>query len=431
MLDLKYVVTHLDEVRARLARRGGGVDLEPLAKLATERRELTVEVEGLRQKQNAANDEMRKLAKDPEKLAVARTELRQTSERIKAIDFQLREVEEKIEDQLLRIPNLPHESVPDGLSAEQNVVVRSWGEKPRFDFQPKEHADLGEALGILDFERAAKIAGARFVVYAGLGARLERGLASFMLDVHTQRGYREVLPPFLVNRASYVGTGQFPKFEQDVFAVKDHDLFLVSTAEVPVTNLYRDEILDGGVLPIRHCAYTPCFRSEAGSYGKDTRGLIRQHQFQKVELVKFTRPESSYEEHEQLVRDAEEILQRLGLHYRVVLLCAGDMGASAAKCYDIEVWLPGQNAYREISSCSNFEDYQARRAKIRFKDEGGKPRLVHTLNGSGLAVGRTLVAILEQGQKADGSVDLPELLWPYLGGARRIEVAPAPSPEKA
>jgi len=421
MLDLKYVVTHLDEVRARLARRGGGLDLEPLAKLARERSELTVEVEGLRQKQNAANDEMRKLAKDPEKLAVARTELRQTSERIKAIDFQLREVEEKLEDQLLRIPNLPHQTVPDGLSAEQNVVVRSWGEKPRFDFQPKEHADLGEGLGILDFERAAKIAGARFVVYFGLGARLERALASFMLDVHSQRGYREVLPPFLVNRSSYVGTGQFPKFEQDVFAVKDHDLFLVSTAEVPVTNLYRDEILEGAKLPIRHCAYTPCFRSEAGSYGKDTRGLIRQHQFQKVELVKFTRPESSYEEHEQLVRDAEEILQRLGLHYRVVLLCAGDMGASAAKCYDIEVWLPGQNAYREISSCSNFEDYQARRAKIRFKDEGGKPRFVHTLNGSGLAVGRTLVAILEQGQRADGSVDLPEALWLYLGGVKRVE----------
>jgi seryl-tRNA synthetase len=423
MLDLKYVVTHLDEVRARLTRRGGGLDLEPLAKLARERSELTVEVEGLRQKQNAANDEMRKLAKDPEKLAVARTELRQTSERIKAIDFQLREVEEKLEDQLLRIPNLPHESVPDGVSAEQNVVVRSWGEKPRFDFQAKEHADLGEALGILDFERAAKIAGARFVVYFGLGARLERALASFMLDVHTQRGYREVLPPFMVNRSSYVGTGQFPKFEQDVFAVKDHDLFLVSTAEVPVTNLYRDEILEGAKLPIRHCAYTPCFRSEAGSYGKDTRGLIRQHQFQKVELVKFTRPESSYEEHEQLVRDAEEVLQRLGLHYRVVLLCAGDMGANAAKCYDIEVWLPGQNAYREISSCSNFEDYQARRAKIRFKDEGGKPRFVHTLNGSGLAVGRTVVAILEQGQKADGSVDLPEVLWPYLGGVKRVEKA--------
>ena len=423
MLDLKYVVTHLEEVRARLERRGGGLDLEPVARLAKERRELTIEVEGLRQKQNAANDEMRKLAKDPEKLAVARTELRQTSERIKAIDFQLREVEEKIEDQLLRIPNLPHESVPDGLTAEQNVVVRSWGDKPRFDFQPKEHADLGEALGILDFERAAKIAGARFVVYSGLGARLERALGSFMLDVHTQRGYREVLPPFMVNRASYVGTGQFPKFEQDVFAVKDHDLFLVSTAEVPVTNLYRDEILEGAQLPIRHCAYTPCFRSEAGSYGKDTRGLIRQHQFQKVELVRFTRPESSYEEHEQLVKDAEEILQRLGLHYRVVLLCAGDMGANAAKCYDLEVWLPGQQAYREISSCSNFEDYQARRAKIRFKDEGGKPRFVHTLNGSGLAVGRTLVAILEQGQKADGTVDLPEALWLYLGGVKRIEKA--------
>ncbi len=423
MLDLKYVVNNLDEVRRRLGRRGGNLDLDPLAALARQRRDLTVEVEALRQSQNAANDEMRKLSKEPDKLAEARTRLRQVSDRIKAIDVDLKAVEEKLEDQLLRIPNLPAADVPEGTSAAQNVVVRSWGEKPKLDFKPKEHADLGEALGILDFERAAKIAGARFAVYYGLGAKLERALATFMLDVHTARGYREVLPPFLVNRQSYVSTGQFPKFEADVFAIKDHDLFLASTAEVPVTNLYRDEVLDGAKLPIHHCAYTPCFRSEAGSYGKDTRGLIRQHQFQKVELVKFVRPEKSAEEHEALVADAEEILKRLGLAYRVVLLCTADMSASAAKCYDLEVWLPGQDAYREISSCSNFEDYQARRAKIRFKDEGGKPRLVHTLNGSGLAVGRTLVAILENGQRADGSVDLPEILWPYMGGVKRIEAA--------
>ena len=420
MLDLKYVVNNLDEVRRKLSRRGGSLDLEPVAALAKQRRDLTVEVEGLRQSQNAANDEMRKLAKEPEKLAEARGKLRQVSERIKAIDGELKQVEEKLEDQLLRIPNLPQDSVPDGTSAEQNVVVRTWGEPPKLSFPAKEHADLGEALGILDFERAAKIAGARFAVYRGLGARLERALISFMLDIHIGRGYTEILPPFLVNRASYQGTGQFPKFEQDVFAVKDHDLFLASTAEVPVTNLYRDEVLEGPTLPIRHAAYSPCFRSEAGSYGKDTRGLIRQHQFQKVELVKFTRPEQSAEEHEALVKDAEEILQRLGLPYRVVLLCAGDMGASAARCYDLEVWLPGQNAYREISSCSNFEDYQARRAKIRFKDEGGKPRFVHTINGSGLAVGRTVVAILENGQQADGSIHLPEALWPYMGGHQRI-----------
>lgn len=421
MLDLKYVVTHLDEVRQKLSRRGGHIDLGPVAALAKQRSELTVEVEGLRQQQNAANDDMRKLAKDPVKLAEARGKLRLVADRIKAIDGGLNEVEENLEAQLLRLPNLPHDSVPDGTSAADNVEVRSFGEKPKFDFAPKDHADLGEALGILDFERAAKIAGARFVVYVGLGARLERALSAFMLDVHAERGYHEVLPPFLVNRASYVGTGQFPKFEQDVFAIKDHDLFLVSTAEVPVTNLYRDEVLAGAKLPIRHSAYTACFRSEAGSYGKDTRGLIRQHQFQKVELVKFARPEDSAAEHESLVSDAEEILKRLGLPYRVMLLCAADMGASAAKCYDLEVWLPGQNAYREISSCSNFEDYQARRAKIRFKDEGGKPRFVHTLNGSGLAVGRTLVAVLENGQRADGSVDLPQVLWPYLGGLRRLE----------
>ncbi len=429
MLDLRYVVGNLEEVGRKLARRGGQIELAPLAELARERRDLLVSVEGLRQQQNQANERMRKLAKSPEaanELAVARAELRGVGDVIASKDARLKEVEAELEALLEGLPNLPHDTVPDGTSADQNVVVRSWGEKPRFDFAPKEHADIGEALGILDFNRAAKVAGARFAFYLAAGARLERALISFMIDLHVARGYREVLPPFLVNRASYLGTGQFPKFEQDVFAIEKHDLFLVSTAEVPVTNLHRDEILDASVLPLKYVAYSPCFRSEAGSYGKDTRGLIRQHQFQKVELVKLSRPETSYEEHEGLVIDAEEILRRLGLHYRVSLLCAGDMGFGAAKCYDLEVWLPGQGAYREISSVSNFEDFQARRAKIRYrptKDEGkgDKPRLVHTLNGSGLAVGRAVVALLENGQKQDGSVDLPEALWPYLGGLRRIE----------
>ena len=422
MLDLRTVVSNLDEVARKLGRRGPGVDLGPLAKLASERRALTMEVEGLRQKQNGANDEIRRTAKDPDAMATLRTELRQLSESIKEKDARLREVEAALEGELLRVPNVPHESVPDGKDAADNVVVRTVGEPRRFDFTPREHSDLGEALGILDFERAAKLAGARFVVYWDAGARLERALAAFMLDVHRSRGYREVLPPFLVNRASYVGTGQFPKFEEDVFGISGHDLFLVSTAEVPVTNLHRDEILEADQLPLKYVAYTPCFRAEAGSYGKDTRGLIRQHQFQKVELVQLTRPEASYEAHEALTADAEEILKRLGLPYRVMLLCAGDMGFGAAKCYDLEVWLPGQKAYREISSCSNFEDFQARRSKIRFKEgPGSKPRLVHTLNGSGLAVGRTVVAILENFQQADGSVDLPEVLWPYLGGQKRLE----------
>ena len=423
MLDLRAVVGDLDEVKRRLGRRGGGVDLGPLALLAAERRALNVEVEALRQRQSAANELIRGKAKDPGALAELRGELRQLSDEAKAKEARLREVEAALEGELLRLPNLPHESVPDGKDASANVVVRTVGEPRRFDFTPKEHSDLGEALGILDFERAVKLSGARFAVYRGAGARLERALINFMLDLQGSKGYLEILPPFLVNRASYQGTGQFPKFEEDVFAISGHDLFLISTAEVPVTNLHRDEILEGAELPIKYVAYSPCFRSEAGSYGKDTRGLIRQHQFQKVELVKFARPESSYEEHEALVADAEDVLRRLGLPFRTVLLCAGDMGFGAAKCYDIEVHLPGQGAYREISSCSNFEDFQARRAKIRFRGAPGeKPRLVHTLNGSGLAVGRTVVAILENFQRADGSVDLPEALWPYLGGLRRIEV---------
>jgi seryl-tRNA synthetase len=422
MLDLRWVIANLDDVQRRLGSRGGGTDFAPIVALAGERKARTLEVEGLRQRQNQANDRMRQQAKDPAGLEAARAEMRQVSGSIKQGEARLKEVEAQLEALLVQIPNLPDASVPAGSDASQNQVVRTVGAPPKFDFTPKDHVDLGEALGILDFERAAKLSGARFAVSWGAGARLERALTQFMLDLHLSRGYREVAPPFLVNRESYLGTGQFPKFEQDVFAVQGHDLFLISTAEVPLTNLHRDEILDSEQLPLKYVAATPCFRSEAGSYGKDTRGLIRQHQFHKVELVKFSHPDRSEAEHESLTADAEEVLKRLGLPYRVVLLCTGDMGFAAARCYDLEVWLPGQNAYREISSCSNCTDFQARRAKIRFREgPGSKPRLVHTLNGSGLAVGRTLVALLENGQRKDGSVDLPEPLWPYLGGTRRLD----------
>ncbi len=424
MLDLKHVAAHFDEVAAGLARRGGALDLGPFRNLMTQRKELYVALEGIRRQQSEANAQIQKLAKtDPKAIEPLRASLKTVSQEIKDKEGKLKDVEGALEKLLYDIPNIPHPSVPEGKGSEDNKVVRLHGEKPAFSFKPLEHWDLGTRLGIFDFERAAKISGARFTVYYGLGARLERALIQFMLDVHTSRGYREVLPPFLVTRESMTGTGQLPKFEADAFKTAgEKELFLVPTAEVPVTNLHRDEILDGKALPIRYCAYTPCFRSEAGSYGKDTKGLIRQHQFQKVELVVFSVPEKSYEEHEKLVGDAEEVLKRLGLHYRVVSLCAADLGFSAAKCYDIEVWLPGQDAYREISSCSNFEDFQARRAKIRFRPAAGeKPQLVHTLNGSGLAVGRTVVAILEQFQRSDGSVVIPEALWPYMGGARELK----------
>ena len=327
-----------------------------------------------------------------------------------------------LEEQLLFLPNLPDEAVPEGAGAEDNVVVRTWGEPPTFDFEPVEHWTLGERLGILDFERAAKVTGARFTVYRGAGARLERALISFMLDLHTtEHGYTEILPPFMVNAESMRGTGQFPKFREEAFEMEKDGYYLVPTAEVPVTNLHRDEILDGSALPLCYTAYTPCFRREAGSYGKDTRGLIRQHQFNKVELVQFVAPEDSERGHEALTRHAEEVLRRLGLHYRVVDLCAGDLGFSAARTYDLEVWLPGQKTYREISSCSNFRDFQARRAAIRYRAEAGKkPALLHTLNGSGLAVGRTVVALLENGQQADGRVRIPEALRPYMGGLEII-----------
>jgi seryl-tRNA synthetase len=338
------------------------------------------------------------------------------AERIAVLDKAAAELDERFQQMLAGVPNVPHASVPTGRSAEDNVEVRRWGTPPAFAFQPKAHWDLGPELGILDFERAAKITGARFAVYIGLGAKLERALISFMLDVHTrEHGYTEVLPPFMANKDSFYGTGQLPKFEADLFKIESTDYYLVPTAEVPVTNLHRDETLDLDKLPIKYCAYTPCFRSEAGSYGRDVRGIIRQHQFQKVELVKFARPESSYNELESLTRDAEDILQRLGLAYRTVVLCTGDLGASSAKTYDIEVWLPGLNEYKEISSCSNFESFQARRASIRAKSGKGKAEYVHTLNGSGLAVGRTWLAILENYQQADGSVVVPEALRPYMG----------------
>ncbi len=426
MLDLKYVLANFDEVARKLARRGGGVDLSPIQKLGADRLRLVQESESLRQRQNAANEGMKELAKaGGEAMAAARAELKELSGQIKSMQEALDRVEAEINQALLFIPNLPSEFTPDGKSEADNVVVRTWGEKPSYDFEPKTHDELGVALGILDFERASKISGTRFVVMQKLGARLERALASFMLDLHTSRGYTEVLPPYLVNRASMTGTGQLPKFEDDAFKTADENpldvKFLIPTAEVPVTNLYRDEIQEPGVLPIRHCAWTPSFRREAGSYGRDTKGLIRQHQFHKVELVKIVEPERSAEELESLTADAEEVLKRLGLHYRLMELCTGDLGFGSARCYDIEVWLPGQGAYREISSCSNFEDFQARRASIRYRTApGGKPRLAHTINGSGLAIGRTVVAILEQYQRADGSVAIPEVLVPYMGGAAEI-----------
>ena len=426
MLDVKYVLSNLDEVARKLSRRGGGVDLAPIEKLSARRLQLLQESESLRAAQNAANEGMKALAKEGgEAMARARAEAKERSDRIKALEAELGGIEDEIRQALLYIPNVPADSVPDGKSEADNVVVRTWGEKRSYDFSPKTHDELGVALGILDFDAAAKISGARFVVMRKLGARLERALAAFMLDLHGSRGYVEVLPPYLVNRASMTGTGQLPKFEEDAFKTAEENpadvKYLIPTAEVPVTNLYRDEILEPGVVPVRNCAWTPCFRREAGSYGRDTKGLIRQHQFHKVELVKIVEPETSYDELEGLTADAEEVLKRLGLHYRVMSLCAGDLGANASKTYDLEVWLPGQGAYREISSCSNFEDFQARRAGIRFrKAAGDKPRLAHTINGSGLAIGRTVVAILEQYQRADGSVEIPAALVPYMGGVTEI-----------
>jgi seryl-tRNA synthetase len=423
MYDLSFFRNNLDAIARRLADRGFTLDVEAFRKLDAERRGAMTESERLKAQRNAESQEIGKLRKAGQDTSERQQKVRATDERIAALDDQAKALDQSFRELMAGVPNLPHESVPMGKSSEDNVEVRRWGTPPTFSFEPKAHWDLGPELGILDFERAVKITGARFAVYWGLGAKLERALINFMLDVHTrEHGYTEVLPPFMVNSASMYGTGQLPRFASDSFKLENTDYWLVPTAEVPVTNLYRDETLDLEKLPIKLCAYTPCFRSEAGSYGRDVRGIIRQHQFQKVELVKFARPESSYDELETLTRDAEDILQRLGLPYRTVVLCTADLGASSAKTYDIEVWLPGQNGYKEISSCSNFEAYQARRASIRAKSGKGKADYVHTLNGSGLAVGRTWLAIVENCQQADGSVVVPEALRPYLG----VEVIPAP-----
>ena len=402
--------------------RGMDLDLAPFLSLDARRRDILQEVESLRNERNTVSKQVGERKKRKEDAAELIARMGQVSNRIKELDEELKTAEDDLQALVMVIPNIPHESVVYGTNSEDNPVVRTWGEIPRFDFPPKAHWDIGEELGILDFARGAKITGARFTLYRGLGARLERAVMNFMLDLHCQEhGYTEVLTPFMVNRDSMTGTGQLPKFEEDLFRVDKVDYFLIPTAEVPVTNIHRDEILNERDLPLYYVAYSPCFRAEAGSYGKDTRGLIRQHQFNKVEMVKFSAPESSYDELEKLTANAEEVLKRLNIPFRTVSLCSADLGFSSAKTYDIEAWLPGQDTYREISSCSNFEDFQARRASIRFRrEEGGRMEFVHTLNGSGLAVGRTVVAILENGQQADGSVLIPEVLRPYMNGVDRI-----------
>ncbi len=425
MLDIKYLRQNTDFVAAKMRERGQETNLEGFIDLDSKRREIIQEVEGLRSERNAVSKQIGGKKQKKEDAADLIARMGEVSNRIKELDESLKQTDEGLQAILMMLPNLPHESVVCGKGAEDNPVVRIWGEKPSFSFTPRPHWEIGESLNILDFTRGAKITGARFTLYRGLGARLERGLINFMLDLHTgEHGYTEVLTPFMVNRESMTGTGQLPKFEEDLFRIDKTDYFLIPTAEVPVTNIHRDEILSEKELPIRYVAYSPCFRAEAGSYGKDTRGLIRQHQFNKVELVKFAKPESSYEELEKLTLNAEEVLKRLKIPYRVVCLCTADLGFSSAKTYDIEAWFPGQEAYREISSCSNYGDFQARRASIRFRrEESGKVEFVHTLNGSGLAVGRTLVAVLENCQQADGSVVIPDELQPYMGGIDRIPAA--------
>lgn len=424
MLDLKFVRDHADRVIRMLADRQLDMDLNRFLDLDEQRRAILQQVEVLKHDRNLASQEISTLKRDQQDASERIDQMREVSGKIKLLDQDLAGIQEQFRDILLQIPNMPHESVPVGADETANSLVKTWGSARSFDFTPKPHWDVGEDLGILDFERAAKITGARFALYWGMGAALERALITFMLDTHTNRhGYTEVLPPFIVNSTSMTGTGQLPKFEEDLFKLRGFDYYLVPTAEVPVTNIHSSETLDEEDLPRYYTAYTPCFRAEAGAHGKDTRGLIRQHQFNKVELVKLVRPETSYDELEALLLNAEHILQELGLHYRVVTLCTGDLGFSAAKTYDIEVWLPGQDTYREISSCSNFEDFQARRANIRFRRKGGKKsEFVHTLNGSGLAVGRTLLAILENYQTEDGSVVIPPVLRPYLGNKEKIEI---------
>jgi seryl-tRNA synthetase len=424
MLDVKLLRANFAEVKEKLQHRGEDLtDFGKFEELDVRRRELIVDSEALKSKRNEVSQQVAFLKREKKDADHLIAEMREVGDKIKGLDDELRGVEETLEQLLLSIPNIPHESVPVGDTEDENIEIRKWGNFPEFNFEPKPHWEVAEKLGILDFERAGKVTGSRFVFYKGLGARLERALISFMLDLHVdEHGYKEVLPPYMVNRASMTGTGQLPKFEEDAFKVNDVDYFLIPTAEVPVTNMHRDEILSGEELPIKYAAYSACFRSEAGSAGRDTRGLIRQHQFNKVELVKFVKPEESYDELEKLTNNAEKVLQLLGLPYHVLSMCTGDLGFTAAKKYDIEVWIPSADVYREISSCSNFEAFQARRANIRFRrDPKAKPEFVHTLNGSGLAIGRTVAAILENFQQEDGSVIIPEVLRPYMGNRTSIQ----------
>lgn len=426
MLDSKYIEDNLNTVLSKLHDRGASFDVETFKSLDERRKKIIRAVEELERERNVGSKKVGELRRDGKDQDASELQavLKTNSEKIKQLSEDRKKADQDFRDFLLNVPNIPHDSVPVGAGEDENVEVRRHGERRDFDFEPKDHVEIGKALDIIDLDRAAKITGARFALYKGLGARLERALINFMLDLHTvEHGYREMLPPFMANSASFIGTGNLPKFEEDLFKIEGTDYYLIPTAEVPVTNIHRDEILREEDLPVKYVAYTPCFRSEAGSYGKDVRGMIRQHQFNKVELVKFAHPDSSYEEHESLTENAARVLDLLGLPYRIVVLCTGDTGFSSAKTYDIEVWVPSENTYREISSCSNFEDFQARRASIRFRPrEGGKVRLVHTLNGSGLAVGRCVIAILENYQEADGSVTVPEALVPHMGGVRKLTV---------
>jgi len=420
MQDIRALRENFEGVKSALAKRGKDFNLEKFHEMDKRRRELLQKTEDMKAKQNAASKQIPNLKKEGRDTAPIMAEMKELADAIKAATPELSAIEAELDEFLLGIPNTPHHSVPEGSSDADNIEVLRWGEPTKFDFTPKPHWDIGEELGILDPSTATKIAGARFILFRGMGARLERALINFMLDRHTHHGYEEILPPFIAHKRSLIGTGQLPKFEEDMFHLSDTDYYLISTAEVPITNVHREEILDSTSLPIMYTGYTPCFRKEAGSAGRDTRGLIRLHQFDKVEMVKFTHPDKSYEELEKLTADAEDILQKLGLPYRKVELCGGDIGFSAAKGYDLEVWMPSYEKYVEISSCSNFEAFQARRAGIRFKEDSGKPAFVHTLNGSGLAVGRTTAAIIENYQQADGSIKIPEVLIPYMGGADKI-----------
>jgi seryl-tRNA synthetase len=423
MLDIKFIRTNPQLVKEALSKRKETVDIDGLLALDEQRRGLLLEAEQLKNKKNTVSQQIPRMKREGQDTGPLLDEMKKVSQQIKDLDERIKGIDDDIYEIMMNIPNIPHSSVPVGQTEDDNVEVRCWGQPTAFDYTPKAHWDIGEDLGILDFSRAAKITGARFTVYKGLGAKLERALISFMLDVHTgDHGYTEILPPYMVHRRSMEGTGQLPKFEDDAFKVSDTEYFLIPTAEVPVTNLYRDEILDGNMLPIKHVAYSACFRAEAGSAGRDTRGLIRQHQFNKVELVKFVKPDTSYDELEKLTNDAERVLQLLGLPYRVSMMCTGDLGFTAAKKYDLEVWMPSYNRYVEISSCSNFEDFQARRANIKFRSSPKeKAQYVHTLNGSGVAIGRTVAAILENYQQEDGSVKIPEKLVPYMGNIEFIK----------